>query len=188
MFDVGGETFEVRIGRGALRQAQRVYQRVYQQAVSDGAMTRRQVLDAVDRLWTTDNHTLYSSLLDAIRADEVLIQGGQLSLTDSLAVAVRLREARAELRELRAEVDAVEQACAEAKALEAKFNYLVACCTFRNGARVFDSAAALEQGGPVVEKARWVMGGILFGLREDYEQALPESLLLAPHASPAQAA
>lgn len=187
-FEVGGETFVVCITPATLRQGERVYQRTYQQAVSAGFMSRKRVKAAIARLWTEEKQARRSEILDAIQADEQLLQCDRLSLTDGLAAAVRLRERRAELRVLCAEVASLEEQCAEGRALQAQFEFIVAASTFKNNARVFADAAALEQGGPAAKKAQWVVAGVLCSVQEDYEQLLPEAVFLATHASPAQAA
>lgn len=168
-FETGGDTYEIRITPAVLRQGEGVYRRAYQQAVSAGAMPRKRAMDLADRLWTTEKHAKYSALLDAIRSDEELLQSGQLSLTEGLVVAVRVREARAEAQSLRAEVDAVVGGSAEGRALQAQFEYVVVSCTFKNGTRAYPDRDALQQGGSAAEEAQSVVGGALCNIRGDYE-------------------
>ena len=177
-------TISVRLPtEGVRRQGERVYRRALQRAVSAGQPPRQKVLERIDDLWGAGEQTEYERLFLASAADLVILAEGQLPVAEGRVVAERLRHSRAERRKLRAEVDALERETAEAVAIQTEFDFLVAACTFRPcGARYFSDTKAYlavrAQNHPVAHKAYWALAGELLGLREDFEDTLPENVYL----------
>jgi hypothetical protein len=184
-FEVGedGKTVSiiVRQPSPAIReQGERVYRRARQKAISAGSPTRKKFLERIDAMWGPAEQAKHEELCVAMVVDEELLAHGKLSPEERLVVAERLRQSRAERKQLFAAVNELELQTAEAAALQAEFDFLVTSCTYhRSGGKYFTDVdtylAMREQGHPVAHKAYWALAGELFGLREDYEATLPEN-------------
>jgi hypothetical protein len=196
MSAVNKKTFEVeQVKLAVLRptlkvtqEAQLVYNRAFRTAVSPpdgqkGALVRAKVEQVLreQNLWNEDKQAQYDGLMKRLLGGEKkLAMGGNAGLTKQggREVAIDMMKARAGLRSLNAERNALDEHTAESQALQARFNYLVSACTVYGdtGKSYYSSVEDYlgRESDPVAGPAANALGKLIYDLDDDYEQKLPE--------------
>ena len=105
-----------------------------------------------------------------------------MKLSDAKEIAIKMRIARAELRELISERIALEQNTAESLSDNARFDYLVTRCTFYadSGDLVYNSVEdySTNSDSEVAFTAATTLAEMMYALEGDFEKKLPENKFL----------
>lgn len=107
---------------------------------------------------------------------------GKPKVSEGRDLAVEIRKCRMELRDLIADRISLEENTAESLADNARFDFLVAHCTFHeNGSRVYKSFEEYnnKSADEIAFAAASALGEILYNLDSSFEENLPENKFLS---------
>jgi hypothetical protein len=133
-------------------------------------------------LWDDIKQSKFNQLQNAILNGERTLAKGGISLTEAKNIAIDMRKARLELRDLISVKTNLDTHTAEGQADNARFNYLVSCCLvytdtkqpYFAGYEDYLNKAA----DPLAVLAAQHLASMLYGLDNDYEEKLPENKFL----------
>lgn len=171
-----------------ISQAQRVGAKAWTDCVRDGIMTKRELEKFMKEqgIWDDGKDQEQKKTVEEIAALEKRLYVGsqghtKLKASEGKEIAIQMRIKRAELRDLIAERISLEQNTAESISDNARFDYLVANCTFyENGQKVYSTLDEYRQradGEPAFTAAS-TLAGMLYSVDRDFEAKLPENKFL----------
>lgn len=166
------------------REATKVYNTAFSDALKAKAVVRAKLDDLLveQGLWDDRKQTQFTSLQNKILENERKLAKGGISLSDAKSVALEMKKNREELRELISVKTSLDTHTAEGQADNARFNYLVSCCTVYNDTKkpYFNSYDDYtnKSADPVAILAAQNLASMLYGLDADYENKLPENKFL----------
>lgn len=175
--------YVVKPNNSVTHQAEVYKAKVWQECVKDGVLTRKEVEDVMLKrgIWGKEKGEAEKQILKNIKDLEkqlYLGSGKKMKLSEGKALAIKMREERIHLRDLISEKLAMEQNTAEAICENARFDYIVASCTFYedgrnvyNGIDDYNSKSADEVAFAAASK----LGEILYSLDSKFEHNLPEN-------------
>jgi hypothetical protein len=176
-----------RPNNATLSQAQRVSAKTWTDCVRDGIMTKKE-LEKFMKEHNVWNETKDQEQKDKIREiaeleKQLFVQGnnGKLRASEGKDIAIKMRIARNELRNLIAEKIALEQNTAEALSDNARFDFLVSSCTFdQNGNKVYKDVDdyAIKSDSEIAFAAASALAQMLYAVDKDFESKLPENKFL----------
>lgn len=169
------------------RDAQLVYNKAFREALESGAMLRQKLQDYLikQEIWSEEKQAEYEQLIEEIHTNEDAINAGGIKLAQGKSIALKLRELRARFRNLISERQVYDSACVEGQADNARFNFLVSRCVFRQDGvtKVWPSTEAYDESGAEdwAVKAASKLGEILYNLDGDYDKNLTENKFLVQY-------
>ncbi len=189
---VGNKTIKILVkkpGNQVLSSAQRVSAKAWTDCVRDGIMTKKELTKFMKEhdIWNDEKEKEEKAKIKEIAEYEkqLYLQSGKtkkLKLTDAKEIAIKMRIARAELRDLISERISLEQNTAEALSDNARFDYLVSQCTYdESGSRKVYSNVEdyLQQSDDdVAFAAANALAQLLYSIDKDVEANLPENRFL----------
>lgn len=167
--------------------SQRVGAKVWTDCVREGIMTKKELEKFMNAqgIWDKDKDDkqkeITNSILDMEKQLYVSGKNGKLKASDGKKIAIEMRKKRNELRDLIAERLSLEQNTAESISDNAKFDYLVANCTFyENGNKVYNDLEDYRQRSDdeMAYAAATALAGMLYSVDKDFEAKLPENKFL----------
>ena len=168
-----------------LREAQLSYNRAFRDALESGALLRQKLEDHMREqgIWDDDKQDRYDEINTTVLEGEKKLAKGGISLSEAKTLALDMRVARAELRELIAERTIMDGNTAEGQSDNARFNALVTECVVsvdNNNVKKFNSmddydAVADE---PWAVEAASELANMLYDLDPNYDNNLPENKFL----------
>lgn len=172
-----------------ISQAQRVSAKAWTDCVRDGIMTKKELSKFMKEqgIWDKTKDAEQEKISNEILALErkLYVGGGvknsKLKASDGKDIAIEMRRKRNELRELIAEKLSLEQNTAEALSDNARFDFLVANCTFyENGDKVYNSLDDYTSSADseVAFAAATAMAQLMYAIDKDFEASLPENKFL----------
>jgi len=189
-----GETKEVEIyvsrpNNDVIKLAERYKSKIWNQCIQDEILTKKElaVLMRKRGIWDeTKDKEEQEITREVIRLEKELFHGkdgkSRPKVSEGRDLAIQIRRKRAELRDLIAERISLEENTADNLADNARFDFLVAHCTFyKDGSRVYkdfneyNSKSADE----IAFAAANLLGKMLYNLDNDFEKNLPENKFLA---------
>lgn len=186
-----GETIKIYVQRPTskiLSEAQRVSAKVWTDCVRDKIMTKQELKNFMyeNNIWSQSKDLEQLNISNEIQKLEKQLYVGngsskRMKMSEAKEIAIRMRIQRAKLRDLIAEKMSLEQNTAEAISENAKFDYIVARCTFyENGQRVYSSLDDYNDKSDeaIAFEAATAMAQLLYSLDRDFEAKLPENRFL----------
>ena len=170
-----------------LTRAQKVGARVWTEAVRDGLFTKLTLNDFMRKngIWDSEKDTTQAHITAEIQRLEkeiaLGVNGKKLKVSEGKEKALQLRRLRSQLRDLISERIGLEANTAEGLSDNAKFNFLVANCTFdQNGQKVYANIEDYEERADdeVAFSAAAALGEMVYNLDKSYEESLPENQFL----------
>jgi len=170
-----------------LSEAQHVSAKVWTECVRDKIMTKQELRNFMyqNNIWNSGKDAQQLALTSKINdLEKKLYVGGNqqyMKISEAKELAIQMRIARMELRDLIAEKMSLEQNTAEALADNAKFDYLVSRCTYNsNGQPVYSSLDDYNERADdeLAIAAATAMAETLYSLDKDFESKLPENKFL----------
>lgn len=165
-----------------IREAELVYNKTVRKALETGSMLRGKMNDFLteQNVWNEEKEAKYQGLINSISESENILKGGGITLKKAKDLALELRKLRGELRDLISERQSYDTVTAEGQGDNARFNYLVAVCTFNKGggltwASVDEYDDSRE---PYAVDAASALAKMIYGLDVDYDDKLPENQFL----------
>lgn len=161
--------------------------KVFNQCLMDGILTKPELAKMMNErgLWDKNKDAEHKKLTDKIVEMEktlYLDDASQEQLDDGKNIALEIRELRLQLRDLISQKIALEENTAEAIADNAKFDYLVALCTYHEtGEKVYKNIDdyTSKAADTVSFMAAAKLAEMMYSLDENYEKKLPENVWLS---------
>lgn len=170
-----------------ISQAQKVSAKVWTECTRDGIMTKKELekfMKAND-IWNDDKDVEQKKITEEInRLERQLYVGDsrkRLSKSEGKRIAIEMRKKRIELRDLISERMSFEQNTAEAIADNARFDFLVANCTYdENGQKVYKDLEDYTEkaDGQLAFSAATALAQMMYSVDKDFEAKLPENKFL----------
>ena len=186
-----GQTINILIKKPTNRvnsHAQRIAAKVWTDCIRDGIMTKKELEKIMEDtgVWTKGKMKAQDQIVKDIQSLEKSLyigkKGSKMKLSDAKDIALKMREKRYELRELISEKIDLETNSAESLSDNAKFDFLVANCTFQeNGQDVYyNSVEDYEKlsDDPVAFEAASALAEMIYAVDKDFEAKLPENRFL----------
>ena len=189
--DVDGKKVKIvvkRPGNKVSNEAQRKGALVWTQCVREGVMTKKELKNYMkDRgIWDTDKESEEKQLVDKIGDLEKELylgtKAGKIKASKGKDLAIQMRITRNELRELLSERIGLEGNTAESLSDNARFDYMVANCTYyENGERVYRDLDDYEQRAEdeIAFEAATTLAEMIYVVDKDFEKKLPENKFLS---------
>lgn len=170
-----------------LSQAQRLSAKVWTDCVRDGIMTKKELEKFMKEqdIWNNDKDVEQKRITEEISRleKELYVSGknGKLRASEGKNIAIDMRRKRIELRELIAERMSLEQNTAESLSDNARFDFLVANCTFHeNGNKVYNNLDeyTANSDSEIAFAAATALAQMMYSVDKDFESKLPENKFL----------
>jgi len=167
--------------------AQRVAAKVWTDCLRDGIMTKKElgVILKANGMWDKAKEDEQEEIITSLQNLEKELylgkKGSKMKVSRAKEIAFEMRTKRAELRNLLSEKIDLEGNTAESISDNAKFDYLVANCTFyEDGKNVYNSLEEYNSKSedPVAFTAAATLAELMYALDKNYEEKLPENQFL----------
>jgi len=166
------------------REAQKVYNRAFTDAIKSNSVVRAKMDDVLEEqgLWNKEKQAKYTELQEELLAGEKKLAKGGFSITEAKKLALKMREIRADLRDLIGVRTSLDNHSAEGQADNARFNYLVSVCVvYKDNDKPYfkDLEDYMDRiGDPVALSGAQKLANLVYGLDNNYEKNLPENKFL----------
>jgi len=170
-----------------LSNAQRVGAKAWTDCVREGIMTKKELEKFMKEqgIWDDGKDAEQQKIVKEISELEKRLFVGnkntKLKASEGKDIAIKMRVKRAELRDLIAEKMSLEQNTAESISDNARFDYLVANCTFyENGQKVYTDLDDYKQraDSEIGFMAASTLAALIYSVDKDFEAKLPENKFL----------
>jgi hypothetical protein len=178
-------------------EAARIGALVWTKCIKDGVMTKQELDKFMKEkgIWGVDKEKEKDDVAEAINDLEKELYLGnsdasvkrgtrkkRIKLSDAKDIALKMRRKRAKLRDLLAEKITLETNTAESLSENAKFDYIVAHCTFDDkGNKIYDSVEDYEKQAEdaIAYQAAASIAEMMYAINKDFEAKLPENRFLS---------
>lgn len=170
-----------------INQAQKIGAKIWTESIREGLFTKIS-LDKFMKdngIWDSKKEQEKDDIVNNIKLLErqiaLGVDGRKLKVSEGKQKALELRGLRNQLRDLLAEKISLESNTAEGLADNAKFNFLVANCTFTpDGQKVYKNLDDYNENADdeVAFAAAAGLGQMMYSLDSSYEEELPENQFL----------
>lgn len=187
----GGETVSIctkRPDNDSIKDADIHRAKIWNKAFKEGVLTKKEVEEAMKErgIWDQDKADREVALSNEILQLErkLFIGDGKRKprVSDGRKLAIEMREKRFELRQLIEERIQMDENTAESLADNARFDFLVSCCTFYvdSEERVFEDYEDynVKASEPLAIAAAQLLANMMYDIESDYEDKLPENRFL----------
>lgn len=170
-----------------INQAQKIGAKVWTESIREGLFTKISLDKFMKEtgIWDAKKEEEKEGIVNNIKLLErqiaLGVDGRKLKVSEGKQKALELRGLRNQLRDLLAEKISLEANTAEGLADNAKFNFLVANCTFTpNGEKVYKTLDDYNENADdeVAFAAAAGLGQMMYSLDSSYEEELPENQFL----------
>jgi len=170
-----------------INKAQRIGAKVWTESVKEGLFTKTSLGEFMKKngMWDDEKEEKQNSITENIKLLErqiaLGVDGRKLKVSEGKRKAIEIRQLRIELRDLIAEKIALEANTAEGLAENAKFNFLVANCTYDDkDQKVYKNLEEYDENADdeVAFAAAAALGQMMYNLDSSYEESLPENQFL----------
>ena len=167
--------------------AQRKGALVWTQCIQEGVMTKQELETLLETrgIWTKEKKKKQQKILDEISTLEKSLylgpRGSKLKTSEGKRIAIEMRKKRIELRDLLAQKVVLEQNTAESLSDNAKFDYIVAHCTYdSNEQRIYEDLDDYSNRNedPIAFAAAQALAEMMYSLDKNFEENLPENKFL----------
>lgn len=189
----GDETKEVTIevrqpNNNVIKAAERYKSKVWNESIQDGVLTKKElaVIMKKRKIWDEAKDEEESKITAEIVALEKELYRGKdgkvPKVSEGRDIAIQIRKKRLELRDLIAERIGLEDNTADSLADNARFDYLVATCTYySDGNRVYKDFDEYnnKSADEIAFAAAELLGQMMYNLDSSFEKNLPENKFLS---------
>lgn len=164
------------------KEAQKIYTSTFNEAIKSGSIVRARLDDIMmeQGLWDQNKQAKFDTLQREILDSERTLDKGGIPLATAKEIALKMRQNRAELRELISDRTSLDTHSAEGQGESQRFNYFVYACTFCADTNKkyytcdYDTYIS-DNDDPVSIVAAQNLANLMYGLDEDFEKKLPEN-------------
>ena len=179
-----------RPNNNAIKLADRYKAKVWNDCLKDGILTKKELVVVMEKrgLWNgtkdKEQETITNRIIDLEKNlyKGISISGKRLKLSEGRDMAIDIRRARLELRNLIHQRISMEENTAESISDNARFDCVVAECTFyENGTKVYKNIEEYNQNSSdeTAYAAASELADMMFSLEKDFEKNLPENKWLS---------
>lgn len=168
-----------------LTQAQRIGAKVWTDCIRDGIMTKKELEKFMKQqnIWNDDKDVEQQKIVQEIADLEKQLYVGnrKMKTSEGKNIAIQMRIKRNQLRDLIAEKLSLEQNTAESLSDNARFDFLVANCTYyENGQKVYKDLEDYKDraDSEIGFSAASALAGLIYSVDRDFEAKLPENKFL----------
>ena len=189
--DGDGETVKIKVKRPSssiMSEAQRVAAKSWTDCVRDGIMTKKELAKFMRQqgIWDKSKDSEQDDISKEIAALERKLYIGNksshtLKASEAKDIAIKMRQKRAELRDLIAERMALESNTADALSDNARFDFLVSKCTYdEDDQLVYKSLDDYNEksDGEIAFAAASALAEMMYSIDKNFESNLPENKFL----------
>ena len=182
--------FVKRPGNRVSNDSQRKGALVWTQCVREGVMTKKELKKYMidNGIWDDGKDEAEKNILNEILdLEKELYLGtkvGKMKASDGKDIAIKMRVKRGELRDLLAERVTLESNTAEGLSDNARFDYIVAHCTYNeDGTRVYKDLDDYDarSDSDVAFQAASALAEMIYVVDKDFENKLPENKFLTKY-------
>jgi hypothetical protein len=166
------------------REGQKVYNQAFTDAIKSKSVVRAKMDDLLEEqgLWNQEKQAKFSTLQQELLDGEKRLAKGGFGLKDAKALALKMKEVRAEIRDLISVRTSLDNHSAEGQADNARFNYLVSACVVYkdSGETYFKNLEEYlnKADDPVALLGAQKLASMIYGLDNNFEKGLPENKFL----------
>jgi hypothetical protein len=166
------------------REAQKTYNQAFTDAIKSKSVVRAKMDDLLEEqgLWNKEKQRKFSDLQQELLDGEKRLAKGGFGLKDAKDLALKMKEIRAEIRDLISVRTSLDNHSAEGQADNARFNYLVSACVVYKDTNepYFKSLEEYlnKADDPVALLGAQKLANIIYGLDNNFEKTLPENKFL----------
>lgn len=170
-----------------LKKAERHKSRVWNEAIQDGVLTKKELEKVLEKrgIWDDSKSAAEKAITEKIvELEKTLYHGDgkkKPKLSEGRELAIEIRRQRIKLRKLLSEKLSMEENTADNLADNARFDFLVAHCTFhKNGKPYYQSYADYDSrsADAVAFSAAGALSEMMYNLDASFEKKLPENKFL----------
>lgn len=168
-----------------LSQAQHVGAKAWTDCIRDGIMTKKELEKFMKQqdIWNDEKDAEQQQIVQEIADLEKQLYVGnrKLKTSEGKNIAIQMRIKRNKLRDLIADKLSLEQNTAEALSDNARFDFLVANCTYyENGQKVYKNLEDYKDraDSEIGFSAATALAGLIYSVDRDFEAKLPENKFL----------
>jgi hypothetical protein len=181
------EIYVTRPNNKVNREADMLRSKTWSDCTSEGIPTKKQVLELmVERgEWDVEKQNLENKLgLEIVELERKLYcgeDGKKPKLSEGREIAIQIRQKRFQLRNLISQKIALEEHSAENLADNARFDFLVAHCSFyKNGTPIYSSFDEYnkQSADEIAFAAASLLGKMMYNIDNNFEANLPENKFL----------
>lgn len=182
------EIYVQRPNNDTVKLAERYKSKIWNQCIQDEILTKKElaVLMRKRGIWDEAKDKEEQDITrEIIRLEKELYHGkdgkSKPKVSEGRDIAIQIRRKRSELRDLIAEKISLEENTADNLADNARFDFLVAHCTFyKDGTRVYKDFDEYNKksADEIAFAAANLLGKMLYNLDNDFEKNLPENKFL----------
>lgn len=188
---IGDKTVKIYVKSPTSRVAQRADRykaKIWTECIEDGIKTKDELASfmAKRNIWNSDHEKRETDLVTEIQELEKELYLGtgnkKVALSDGKNVAIKMRLLRSELRQLLLEKMNLEANTAEALADNARFDFIVAYCTFyENGENVYNGIEDYsdKSADEIAYAAASSLAALMYNYSSEAEKGLPENKWLS---------
>lgn len=164
--------------------SQIAYNTSFRQALDSGALLRQKLSDYMkdQGIWDDKKEEQYDKLVAEIGEMEDRLKGGGIRLSDAKDIALKLKDKRADFRNLISERNALDTNSAEGQADNARFIALVSRCVFdtsgTNPKFADIQAYEAQSDQPWAVEAAGALANMLYNIDPNYDKNLEENKFL----------
>ena len=180
-----GRTIALRVVSPTLevkKEGEKVYNNAFTEALQSKAVVRARLDDLLveQGLWDESKQQNFETLQKELSDRELTLKKGGISLQKAKEIALEMKKKRLELRELISVKTDLDTHTAEGQADNAKFNYYVYACTYKDNQKYYSSYKDYQEraGDEESVAAAQNLANMIYGLDQDYEKKLPENKFL----------
>ena len=172
----------------AIKEADIHRAKIWNKAFKEGVLTKAEVKEVMRNrgIWDDEKEDKEQTLSkEILELEKQLFRGGgkkKPKLSDGRKLAVEMRQKRFELRDLIAERLSMDENTAESISDNAKFDFLVAYCSFYSDTdkEIFEDYEDYSARGSsfLAQNAAALLARMMYDLDADYEDKLPENIFL----------
>ena len=166
------------------REGQKVYNQAFTDAIKSKSVVRAKMDDLLEEqgLWSPEKQAKFSTLQQELLDGEKRLAKGGFGLKDAKGLALKMKEVRAEIRDLISVRTSLDNHSAEGQADNARFNYLVSACVVYkdSGETYFKNLEEYlnKADDPVALLGAQKLASMIYGLDNNFEKGLPENKFL----------
>lgn len=168
-----------------LTQAQRIGAKIWTDCIRDGIMTKKELEKFMKQqdIWSDAKDAEQQKIVQEISDLEKQLYVGnrKMKTSEGKDIAIKMRIKRNQLRDLIADKLSLEQNTAEALSDNARFDFLVANCTYyENGQKVYKDLEDYKDraDSEIGFSAATALAGLIYSVDKDFEAKLPENKFL----------
>lgn len=167
-----------------LRKAQMYYNKIFGESLESGALLKDSLSKYMRKqnLWDDDKQQKYDEFNKILEDGEKSLNKGGVKLSEARKIAIQMRIARMQTRNLMSNVVDLQVNTAEGQAENAKFNYLVSACLVYNtkGTAYFkdidDYLNRSDEPAAILGANKFA--NIYYGVADNHDAILPENQFL----------